>query len=155
WGVDHDAAEAPKEMATLEAGPAEVRLRTLASPEPAGDRFIDFVLLTTSPADDYEGFKPYRVGTPFANEALAATRLFVRFRNDTKAPVRLSVRRGGHFQPDYRSVTTQFPATPVPAGAWSEWVNIGPFCRLVHDEGLTLTLPGAASIPVQFSREAA
>ena len=33
--------------------------------------------------------------------------------------------------------------------------NIGPFCRLVHDEGLFLTLPGAAKFSVAFARDAA
>jgi hypothetical protein len=85
WGVDHDAAEAPRQLVELAAGPAEVRLRTVANVEPAGDHFVDFVLLTTNPADDYQGYKPYAVGTPFAMEALAATRLYMRFRNTTSA----------------------------------------------------------------------
>src|SRR4029077_1477144 len=110
--------------------------------KPAGDRFVDFVLLTTNLADDYQGFKPYAVGTPFANEALAATRLFMRFRTPAAVAAQLEVSRGGHFQPQYGGATTKVPAAAVKAGQWSEWYNIGPFCRLVHDEGLTLTLPG-------------
>jgi hypothetical protein len=155
WGVDHDAAEAPKQLAELAAGPAEVRLRTLANPAPAGDRFVDFVLLTTNPADDYQGYKPYAVGTPFAMEALAATRLYMRFRNTTSTAAQLTVSRSGHFQPQYGGATAKFPAAAVPAGQWSEWFNIGPFCRLVHDEGLTLTLPQGAEFAVQCSRDAA
>jgi len=41
------------------------------------------------------------------------------------------------------------------AGQWSPWFNVGPFCRLVHDEGLTVSLSGAASIPIQFARGSA
>ncbi len=156
WGVDHDAAEAPKLLVELAAGPAEVRLTALPNPAPAGDRFIDFIVLTTSPADDYDGFKPNRVGSPFTNEALAATRLYARFRNTGPAPAQLTVSRAGHYQPNYGGATAKFPARPVAAGAWSEWFNVGPFCRLVHDEGLTLALPGApGEFGVQFSRDAA
>src|SRR5213079_1847425 len=57
WGVDHDSAEAPKTIADLAAGAAEVRLITVANAAPAGDRFVDFVVLTTNQADDYQGFK--------------------------------------------------------------------------------------------------
>jgi hypothetical protein len=155
WGVDHDAAEAPKQVAELAAGPAEVRLLTIPNAKPAGDRFVDFVVLTTNAADSYDGFKPYAVGSPFANEALAATRLYVRFQNSAASAAQLTVARAGHFQPQYGGATARFPAAAVQAGQWSEWFNVGPFCRLVHDEGLTLTLPGAQEIAVQFARDAA
>jgi hypothetical protein len=156
WGVDHDCAEAPRQLAELAAGSAEVRLIAVANAKPAGDRFVDFVLLTTNPADDYEGFKPYRVGTPFANEALAATRLYLRFFNASGAVAQLAISRAGHFQPNYGGASTQMPAEPVPAGQWSEWFNIGSFCRLVHDEGLTLNLAGAAGeFGVQLARDPA
>jgi hypothetical protein len=156
WGVDHDAAEAPVQtLADLAAGPAEVRLVTVANPKPAGDRFIDFVVLTTNLKDEYEGFKPYKVGSPFCLEALTATKLYLRFQNTSKSAAQLHLARSGHFQPDYGHYTAKYPAQPVAPGQWSEWVNIGPFCRLVHDEGLTLTLPGAMEIPVQLARDAA
>src|SRR5206468_1054897 len=87
-----------------------------------------------------------------ANEALAATRLYMRFKNTSAAAARLTVSRAGHFQPNYGGATAQFPEKPVAVGQWSEWYNIGPFCRLVHDEGLTLTLPGAKEFEVQFAR---
>jgi hypothetical protein len=155
WGVDHDAAEAPKQLVSLAAGQAEVRLVALKNPAPAGARFIDFVVLTTNPADDYDGFKPYKVGSPFTNEALAATRLFLRFRNPGTKPAELNVSRAGHYQPNDGGATTKVPGKPVPAGQWSVWHNIGPFCRLVHDEGLTLTLPEGGSFAVEFARDEA
>lgn len=155
WGVDHDAAEAPKEPVELAAGSAVIRLVTVPNQKPAGDRFVDFVLLTTNPADDYEGFKPYKVGTPFANEALAATRLSMRFQNTGTVPAVLQVSRRGHFQPQYGGATAKFPAAAVAPGQWSTWFNIGPFCRLVHDEGLTLTLAGAPEFAVQVARDPA
>lgn len=155
WGIDHDTAESPKKAATLAAGPAEIRLTTVENAQPAGDRYIDFVLLTTSPEDSYEGFKPYRVGSPFSFEALAASKLYLRFRNRAAEPAQLTVRRAGHFQPNYGSATESVPDAPVAAGQWSPWVNIGPFCRLVHDEGLWLTLPGATQFEVQLARDAA
>jgi len=155
WGVDHDAAEAPATLAELDAGPTEIVLTTLANPKPGGDRFVDFVLLTTDPADNYVGFKPYAVGSPFANEALAATRLYLRFKHAGAAPARLTVARAGHFQPQYGGATTAVPEQPVAANAWSPWVNVGPFCRLVHDEGLTLTLPGGGDIDVEVARDEA
>lgn len=149
WGLDHDAAEAPAAAAALRAGPAEIRLSTVPALAPAGDRMIDFVLLTTRKEDAYEG----TVGTPFANEALGVTRLFMRFKNTSAAPAKLAVSRAGHFQPNYGGANAQLPDAPVPAGDWSPWFNIGPFCRLVHDEGVWMTVKDAASIPLEFARQ--
>ncbi len=155
WGVDHDAAEAPQALVKLAAGPAEIRLSTVEPAQPAGDRFIDFVLLTTNPESTYDGYQPYRIATPFALEALAATRLYLRFENTSDQPAKLSITRAGHFQPQYGSATTQIPEADVPPGQWSAWTNIGPFCRLVHDEGLWLKLPGAQGrFRVQVARDA-
>jgi hypothetical protein len=162
WGVDHDAAEAPDTAAELVAGDAVIRLTAVPNTKPAGDRFIDFVLLTTNLKNDYRGFKPYAAGSPFANEALDATQLFLRFKNATDKPGRLTVGRNGHFQPQYGAAKTELPpADPkvkdpptVPSGVWSAWYNIGPFCRLVHDEGLFLSLPGAKEFAVQIARDA-
>jgi hypothetical protein len=164
WGVDHDCAEAPKQTVELKPGPAQIRLITLANPKPAGDRFVDFLVLTTNLKDEYQGFKPYTVGSPFTNEALAATELYVRFQNPFREATRLTIQRNGHYQPNYGGATTHVPpagdpkakAPPtVPGLQWSAWTNIGPFCRLVHDEGLFLSIPGAAEFTVQFARDAA
>lgn len=158
WGVDHDAAESPKNTAQLAAGPAEIRLVTVANPAPAGKRFVDFVVLTTEPADTYQGFKPYAVGSPFTLEALAQSRVFVRFKNASVAAAKLQLATPtGHYQPDYAGRTTEIPeAAPVPPGQWSPWVNIGPFCRLVHDEGIVVSLPGATGpIEIEAARDAA
>jgi hypothetical protein len=163
WGVDHDAAESPSTPADLVAGEAVIRLVAVENAQPAGDRFVDFVLLTTNLKDDYKGFKPYAVGSPFAHEALDATELYLRFKNTTDKPARLAVARNGHFQPQYGAAKTELPpADPkakdpptVAAGRWSTWHNIGPFCRLVHDEGLFLTLPGGKEFNVQVARDAA
>jgi hypothetical protein len=158
WGVDHDAAEAPKNLVQLAAGAAEIRLVTVANPVPAGKRFVDFVVLTTEAGDTYEGFKPYKVASPFTLEALAQSRLFVRFRNNGSAPARLKLKTPiGHYQPDYAGRSTEIPeAGPVPPGQWSPWVNIGPFCRLVHDEGIIASLPGASGpIEIEAARDAA
>lgn len=155
WGVDHDCAESPTHTADLTPGAAEIRLTSVANPKPAGDRFIDFLVLTTNPKDEYQGFKPYAVGSPFTLEALAATRLYMRFQNTGAKDAQLSVSRAGHFQPNYGGATTKIPEKSVPAGQWSEWVNIGPFCRLVHDEGLWLSLPTPGTFAVQFARDEA
>ena len=158
WGVDHDAAEAPRTTAQLAAGPAEIRLVTVANLAPAGKRFVDFVVLTTEPADTYEGFKPYKVGSPFTLEALARTKLFIRFKNNAAAPAKLKINTPiGHYQPNYGGRTAEIPeAGPVPPGQWSPWVNIGPFCRLVHDEGIVVTLPGATGpVEIEAARDAA
>jgi hypothetical protein len=158
WGVDHDAAESPKITVPLAAGPAEIRLVTVSNPAPAGKRFIDFVVLTTEPEDTYQGFKPYGVGSPFTLEALAQSRVFVRFRNNAAAPATLQLRTPtGHYQPNYAGRSTEMPeAGPVPSGQWSPWVNIGPFCRLVHDEGIIATLPGATGlVEIEAARDAA
>jgi hypothetical protein len=163
WGVDHDAAEAPTQIVDLKPGAVEIRLITVPNAKPAGDRFIDFLVLTTNLKDDYKGFKPYAVGSPFTLEALDATELYVRFQNTSDKAARLSVSRAGHYQPNYGGATTLLPAAADPKakdqptvapGQWSAWINIGPFCRLVHDEGLTVTLPGAKEFGMQFARDA-
>ncbi|MBI3821092.1 MAG: hypothetical protein HY289_00255, partial [Planctomycetes bacterium] len=164
WGVDHDAAEAPKQTVDLKPGAAEIRLITVANAKPAGDRFVDFLVLTTNLKDEYKGFKPYAVGSPFTNEALEATQLYVRFQNTTDKPAFLTVSRAGHYQPNYGGATAKIPDPgnpmspqnpPVMSGQWSRWINIGPFCKLVHDEGLTVNLPGAKEFGLQFARDEA
>jgi hypothetical protein len=151
WGTDHDAAESPKTFAQLEAGPAEVRLITEKSPAPAGDRFVDVVILTTEPNDTYQGFKPYRVGSPFALEALAATKLYVRYRHQAAKESPLTITRNGHFQPNYGGAIEKFGRAA--AGVWSEWINFGPFLRLVHDEGILFRVDGSPKVDLEFSRD--
>lgn len=154
WGGDHDAAEAPATLCQLVAGKAEIRLVTVKQDEPAGDPMVDAVILTTNPDDTYKGWQPYQTGSPFALDTLAQTKLFMRFLNGTEAPAQLTVKRQGHFQPIYGGASTTIPAGPVAAGQWSDWYNIGPFCRLVHDEGLWMLLKGAEKVHVQFARDA-
>jgi hypothetical protein len=154
WGVDHDTAEAPKAPAKLAAGPAEIRLITVAPEKPAGCRFIDFVVLTTSQEDGYQGYKPYAVGSPFTMEAMAAAKLYMRFKNSSGAAAKLTLARAGHYQPNYGGASQAFPDADVAPGAWSPWFNVGPFCRLVHDEGVTVILKDGGTIPVQVARDA-
>jgi len=158
WGVDHDTAEGAADPVALAVGEAQIRLSTVPGPGvdsgPNGDRFIDFIVLTTDLANNYKGFKPYGIATPFAEEALAAGKLFMRFQNTAVKPAQINLFRGGHFQPQYGGVNATFPAAAVAPGLWSEWFNIGPFVRLVHNEGVTVTLEGAASVPVQIARAA-
>lgn len=154
WGVDHDAAEGSKRFADLAAGPAEIRLSTVEPVKPAGARFIDFVVLTTNKADSYQGFKPYNVASPFTVESLAETKLYMRFKNSSGAPAKVTLTRGGHYQPNYGSVSQTFPDAEVAPNNWSPWFNVGPFCRLVHDEGLKVALKDGGSIPVQVARDA-
>lgn len=155
WGMDHDAAEAPETMVDLKAGEAVIRLTTVENPAPAGDPMIDFVVLTTNPENDYQGFRPYRIASPFLFEAIAASELYMRFRNTTDAPAQLNILRRGHLQPNYGTENRDFPDEPVAAGEWSPWFNIGSFCRLAHEEGIWLRLPEATAFPVQVARDAA
>ena len=154
WGVDHDAAEPSPGMVNLKAGAAEMRLITVENDSPAGERFVDFLVLTTNPKIDYIGYKPYRVGSPFTNEAFAASKVYMRFKNASNKAAQLQVSRAGHYQPNYGGARTAVPDKAVAPGQWSPWVNIGPFCRLVHDEGLFLSLDGANVIQAQFARDA-
>ncbi|OGV62298.1 MAG: hypothetical protein A2498_00115 [Lentisphaerae bacterium RIFOXYC12_FULL_60_16] len=156
WGPDHDAAEAPKNLATLAAGPAEIRLTSVKGAAPAADPMIDFIVLTTEPTDTYKGLKPYGVGSPFCLEASAATELYIRFKNNGGQPVQLSVVKGpGHFQPNYGGWNIKVPDAPVAAGQWSSWYNLGTKLTLVHDEGVYLTAEGNATIEVQFALDSA
>lgn len=156
WGVDHDAAEAPKDkFATLAAGAAEVRLVTIKNAFPAGDRFIDSVILTTEPADTYIGYKPYRSGSPFSREAIRNSQVWMRFKNNSSAPTQLGVFAAGHMQPDYGGTRDKFPAAPVAPGQWSEWFNIASICKLVHEEGLYLNLPLGPTYDIEVARDPA
>ena len=151
WGSDHDTAEGADDRATLAPGPAEIRITALANPAPAGDRFVDFVLLTTNPADVPTFGQP---STLFAIDALRESRLFMRFENTTGEAARIAWARRGHYQPGgYSGGKGTLPAEPVAAGQWSSWENIGPSLRLLHNEGVWLTLAGATTIRVQFARD--
>jgi hypothetical protein len=154
WGVDHDAAEAPSDkVVKLQAGPAKVRLVTVEMGESAGDPMVDLIVLTNDLADSAIGHP----GTLFTTQAMAASELYLRFRNTTDAPARLKLRRPtGHYQPlQYAGDSTVIPETDVPAGEWSDWMNIAPFCMLVHDDGIHVSLAGAAGFPVQVARDRA
>jgi len=154
WGVDHDAAEAPDDkVVKLKAGPAKVRLVTVEMGEPAGDPMVDLVVLTNDLTDAAIG----PPGTLFTTQAMDASELYLRFRNTTDAPARLKLRRPtGHYQPlQYIGDNTVIPETDVPAGEWSDWTNIGPFCMLVHDDGIHVSLADAAGFPVQVARDQA
>jgi hypothetical protein len=157
WGVDHDAAEAPRQMATLAAGPAEIRLVTVPNPAPAGMRFIDFVVLTSEPGDTIRGFKPMQAASPFTLDSLDQTKVFIRFKNSSAAPAKLQLNTPtGHYQPNYAGRKTSVPEADVAPGQWSPWFNIGPFCRLVHDEGIVAVLKDATGpIEIQAARDAA
>jgi len=152
WGVDHDAAES-SEPIELQPGPAEIRLITVQNAKPAGDPMVDFVLLT----NDLTG--KYAAGSsPFTVDALMAGHLYLRYQNTTATPARLTFRVGGHMQPDYGGRSAQFPAADAEAvapGQWSPWFNVAPTCRLAHDEGAWLSIPNAATFPVQVARDVA
>lgn len=150
WGTDHDAAEAPNESAPLQAGPAEIRLITVPNQTPAGDVMVDLVVLTTDLRDEACGPR----GTLFITQAQAANRLYLRFRNTTGQAAKLHMRRAGHYQPlSYVGANVQVPEQPVESGLWSEWVNIGPFCMLVHDEGVFMSMKDASTIAIQMARD--
>lgn len=152
WGVDHDAAEAPKQMVKLAAGNAEIRLVTVKNVDPAGDPMVDFVVLTTEPADTYTGFKPYKTGSPFCLDACKTTELYIRFKNSSSTPAQLQIRKPiGHFQPNYGGFTLKIPDAPVAAGQWSGWINIGPKLTLLHDEGLNMSIKGAGKLDLEFA----
>ncbi|MCH2118019.1 MAG: hypothetical protein MK161_10020 [Pirellulales bacterium] len=158
WGVDHDAAEAPEDLVNLEAGPAEIRLVSVRGQvdgeSRAEDTMVDFVLLTDNPTDDYRGYRPYEAASPFTWEAVSATKLYLRFKNTTGEAASLTIHKPiGHYQPVYTDWKKQFSET-APAGQWSKWANIGPEINLLHDEGLRLSVEGAATVPVQFALDA-
>ena len=151
WGVDHDAAEAPAKPVTLQAGPAEIRLTTVASGASAADRMVDFILLTSNLTNDYKGYQPYGAGSPFTYEALSATQLYLRFKNNTDETATLNVhKRIGHYQPRYSGWRFDLPETAEP-GQWSNWYNLGPHLNLIHDDPVHLTVEGASEIPVQLA----
>ena len=156
WGVDHDAAEAPKnKFASLAAGEAEIRLTTLKQDSPAGDRFIDSVILTTEPSDTYDGYQPYRTGSPFAHEAIAASQIWMRFKNNAGTPTQMKASTAGHMQPLYGGQSGTYPVDPVQPGQWSEWFNIAAICRMVHEEGVFVTLPAGVTFDVEVARDSA
>ncbi len=143
WGVDHDAAEAPTAAAELAAGTAQIRITATENPAPAGDRFIDFVVLTTEKADTFKGYQPYGTGSPFMIEAIANTKLYARFKNTLTVPTQVTGTTAGHMQPMYGGQSGTFPAAAVAPGQWSSWFNIASICRLAHEEGVWLSLTGA------------
>lgn len=149
WGIDHDAAEAPSQSVSLEPGAAEIRLVTVPNQTPAADVMVDLVTLTTDLRDEACGAR----GTLFTTQAMAANELYLRFRNTTDQPAQLHLKRQGHYQPlRYVGAELDVPQQPVEPGAWSDWTNFAPFCMLVHDEGVTMSIAGSSTIPLQIAR---
>lgn len=142
WGVDHDAAEAPKNLVKLNKGAAEIRLISQANADPGGDRFVDFVLLTTSPADECIGWEKWgQAKSPFIFEAIRSTPLYFRFRNTTGKPARARLfTHFGHFTWHCGPKRGVVPETAVAPNQWSPWVNINQIVELITDEGLQITL---------------
>ena len=86
-------------------------------------------------------------------EAIAASRLYARFKNTTDKPAVLSARAaGGHMMPLYFGQSGEFPAKdqPVASGQWSPWFNLAKILRLSTDEGVIATLPGAGNPTFDF-----
>jgi len=153
WGLDHDCAEAPPGPVALKAGRAEIRLTALAGAKPAGDRYVDFVLLTTDHRDTCDGFQKHgQAKSPFMFEALDAAPIFMRFRNTTDRAARVDLHTNfGHHTWHCAPARGSFPAEPVAPGTWSPWFTINRVVRLVTDEGLRITVKGAGKIPVEFA----
>jgi len=147
WGVDHDAAEAPRSPVRLNKGQAEIKLITLENPSPGGDRYVDFVVLTTSPDDTCIGWEQHgQAKSPFIYEALRATPIYLRFKNPARQPARARLfTHFGHFTWSCAPKRGLVPDGPVAPGQWSPWVNINQIVELVTDEGLQLTLIDAAA----------
>lgn len=147
WGVDHDAAEAPRNTVRLSKGAAEVRLVSLEADGPQGDRFVDFVLLTTSKEDTCQGWEKHgQAKSPFIFEAIHSTPIYFRFRNTTgKAAKARLFTHFGHFTWHCGPKRGVVPNEAVPPGQWSPWVNINRVVELITDEGLQVTLIDGAS----------
>lgn len=142
WGVDHDAAEAPKNMVRLAKGAAEIRLIALKNASPGGDRFVDFVLLTSSAEDECLGWEKHgQAKSPFMFEAIHATPIYLRFRNPTNRPAKARLfTHFGHFTWHCAPKRGLVPEQAVPAGRWSPWVNVNRIVELFTDEGLQVAL---------------
>jgi len=142
WGVDHDAAEAPRQTVKLSAGAAEIRLIALKNESPAGDRYVDFVLLTTNHEDTCIGWEKHgQAKSPFIYEALRATPIYLRFKNVSKQPAKARLfTHFGHFTWHCAPKRAVVPVEAVAAGQWSPWVNINEVVELLTDEGLQVTL---------------
>ncbi|MHC5055218.1 MAG: hypothetical protein ACYTKD_10945 [Planctomycetota bacterium] len=172
WGVDHDAAEAPREPVTLTEGPAEIRLITVPNAEPGGDRYVDHVVLTTEQADTFIGKKRNgQAKSPFMYEALRATPIYMRFRNTSTAAARAYLfTHFGHFTWHCAPKAHDYSAGYVQPGEWSEWFNINRTVELFTDEGVRVSLstgfevkhrggrrarrtpaPGVTDVPVQIA----
>ena len=174
WGVDHDAAEAPKQTVKLNAGAVEIRLIALKNTLPGGDRYVDFVLLTTNHEDTCIGWEKHgQAKSPFIYEALRATPIYLRFKNVAKEPAKARLfTHFGHFTWNCAPKRGLVPEKPVAAGQWSPWVNINEVIELLTDEGLQIALVdgaiegraaqsaepltgGSTKIPVQIALDSA
>ena len=149
WGVDHDAAEAPRNTVKLAKGAAEIRLLTIKNAEPGGDRFVDFVLLTTSTEDTCIGWQKYgQAKSPFIFEAIRSTPIYFRFRNVGNKPGKAQLyTHFGHFTWACGPKSGLVPEQPVAPGQWSPWTNINRIVELITDEGLRVTLIDASGNP--------
>lgn len=142
WGVDHDAAEAPRETVQLAKGAAEIRVIAIKNASPGGDRYIDFILLTTNHEDTCDGWQKHgQAKSPFTFEAIHATPLYFRFKNTSAKPARARLHTHfGHFTWTCAPKHGVIPEKPVASGGWSPWTNINNIVELLTDEGLQVTL---------------
>ena len=155
WGVDHDGAEAPTDPVSLKAGKVEVKLITVDNAKPAGDRYVDFVVLTTEMDDTYKDKKRNgQAKSPFMFEAMHAAPIYMRFKNTGKQPIQARLTTFfGHFTWHCAPKSGVFPPMPprpkkgeapqpvqkVAPGQWSDWYKISHIVELVSDEGLGVT----------------
>ena len=146
WGMDHDAAEAPTQMVPLKQGSAEIRLITLANVAPAGNRYVDFIVLTTEAGDTFEDKRKWgQVKSPFMYEAIHSTPIYMRFKNTTsKAAKAWLYTHFGHFTWACGPKRGVMPVGAVAPGQWSPWFDINRIVELFSDEGLQVKLFDAA-----------
>lgn len=119
----------------LKRGRYTLKLAKTANPEPAGNRSIDVVLLTSADA------APVTPDT-LPDDLRLANRLFIRFRAPAEAagPVRLTWRLPG--RPETGSSAWPQIEKPLLPGQASEWLDIGPW--LPVDRAAVLRVEAAA-----------
>ena len=92
----------------------------------AGDRYVDFVVLTTEKADTFEGKKKYgQSKSPFMFEAMHATPIYMRFKNTGKDPAQARLHtQFGHFTWHGAPKVAVMPKASVAPGERCEWFHL-------------------------------
>jgi len=139
WGTDHDVGEGLDLDVQLEAGPATVIISKGDNPEPAAERHIDCLMLTTDLSPVTGGAWPGGLVFPVLREISEKNFVYLRLANPAEAPfpIRGNVVTSIHRSPWNNFSTALLQQSP---GPWIEPGDSSPWIPVKVDAATDTTL---------------